>query len=133
MVYNPVRSEGQMTRSSVPGDTMVNMPVASTEFGASPNDLRQNRDVKGRLVTTLSMWSAGRITILKVQVAMHVVASQPTPLSVDRTGIPAAVVAAEKEVFVTRAKESGTKSVPCRATTSFRSTNWSRKPSPRQS
>jgi elongation factor Ts len=39
--------------------------------------------------------------------AMHVVASTPVPLSVDRTGVPAAAVAAEKEIFVTRAKESG--------------------------
>ena len=38
---------------------------------------------------------------------MHVVASTPTPLSVDRTGVPAASIAAEKEIFVTRAKESG--------------------------
>jgi elongation factor Ts len=45
-------------------------------------------------------------TLLK-DCAMHVVAFQPTPLSVDRSGVPAAAIAAEKEIFVTRAKESG--------------------------
>jgi elongation factor Ts len=38
---------------------------------------------------------------------MHVVAFTPTPLAIDRTAVPAAVVAAEKEIFLTRAKESG--------------------------
>jgi hypothetical protein len=49
MVYNPVKSEGQMTRSSVPGDTMVNIPIASMEFEASITDLRRMPDVKGDL------------------------------------------------------------------------------------
>ncbi len=47
------------------------------------------------------------VTALLRDVAMHVVASVPVPLSVDRTGIPAAVIAAEKEIFSKRALESG--------------------------
>jgi elongation factor Ts len=45
-------------------------------------------------------------TLLK-DVAMHVVAFSPTPLAIDRTGVPAATIAAEKEIFMTRARESG--------------------------
>jgi elongation factor Ts len=40
-------------------------------------------------------------------VAMHAVAVVPTPLSVDRSGVPAAAIEAEKEIFRKRAAESG--------------------------
>jgi elongation factor Ts len=40
-------------------------------------------------------------------IAMHVVAFSPIPLAIERTAVPAAAVAAEKEIFLTRAKESG--------------------------
>jgi elongation factor Ts len=46
-------------------------------------------------------------TALLRDCAMHVVAFQPMPLAIDKTGVPAAAVAAEREIFVTRAKESG--------------------------
>jgi elongation factor Ts len=40
-------------------------------------------------------------------VGMHAVASVPTPLAVERTGVPAAAIEAEKEIFKKRALESG--------------------------
>jgi elongation factor Ts len=46
-------------------------------------------------------------TQLLKDISMHVVAFTPTPLAIERSSVPAAAVAAEKEIFVTRAKESG--------------------------
>lgn len=40
-------------------------------------------------------------------IALHVVANDPIPLAVDRTGISEAAIEAEKEIFVKRAAESG--------------------------
>ncbi len=47
------------------------------------------------------------VAALLRDVAMHSVAFVPTPLAVDRSGVPANVIAAEKEIFVKRALESG--------------------------
>lgn len=58
-------------------------------------------------VGNLEKAGSPEVTSLLRDCAMHVVAFQPTPLSIDRTGVPAAAIAAEKEIFVTRAKESG--------------------------
>lgn len=41
------------------------------------------------------------------EVGMHTVAAVPTPLSIDRSGVPAAAIEAEKEIFKARALESG--------------------------
>lgn len=40
-------------------------------------------------------------------VGMHVVAAVPPPLALDRSGVPPALVAAEKEIYVKRAAETG--------------------------
>ncbi len=40
-------------------------------------------------------------------IALHVVANDPIPLAVDRTGIPQEAIEAEKEIFSKRAAESG--------------------------
>jgi elongation factor Ts len=58
-------------------------------------------------VGNLEKAGSPEVTNVLKDCAMHVVAFQPTPLAVDRTGVPAAAVAAEKEIFITRAKESG--------------------------
>jgi elongation factor Ts len=58
-------------------------------------------------VGNLEKAGSAEISTLLRDCAMHVVACTPTPLSVDRTGVPAASIAAEKEIFMARAKESG--------------------------
>jgi elongation factor Ts len=58
-------------------------------------------------IGNLEKAGSAEVSALLRDCAMHVVASTPTPLSVDRTGVPAAAIAAETEIFVTRAKESG--------------------------
>lgn len=40
-------------------------------------------------------------------IAMHVAAFDPAPLSVDATGIPADVLESEKKIYIEQAKESG--------------------------
>lgn len=47
------------------------------------------------------------IATLLRDVGMHAVATNPVPLAVERSGVPAAAVEAEKEIFKTRALESG--------------------------
>lgn len=46
-------------------------------------------------------------TALLRDVGMHAVATVPTPLAVERSGVPQAAIDAEKEIFVKRALESG--------------------------
>jgi elongation factor Ts len=58
-------------------------------------------------IGNLEKASSPEATSLLRDLAMHVVAFSPTPLAIDRSGVPAAAVEAEKEIFMTRAKESG--------------------------
>lgn len=48
-----------------------------------------------------------RLEGLAKDVAMHVAAADPTPLSVERSGIPAEVVEAERRVLTAQAEQSG--------------------------
>jgi elongation factor Ts len=51
--------------------------------------------------------SGDAVEVLTKDVAMHVAATDPTPVSVDRDGVPADVVAKEKEILRKQAEQSG--------------------------
>jgi len=61
----------------------------------------------GVLVGLKTSATGADVEELAKDIAMHVAAADPTPLAVDRSGVPAAVVAKEREFLVKQAKDSG--------------------------
>jgi len=61
----------------------------------------------GVLVGLKTSATGADVEELAKDLAMHVAAADPTPLAVDQSGVPAAVVAKEREFLVKQAKDSG--------------------------
>jgi len=61
----------------------------------------------GVLVALRTMARGERVEALTKDLAMHVAAADPSPLAVDRAGVPAEIVAREREVFAKQAAQTG--------------------------
>jgi len=64
----------------------------------------------GKLGVLVGLQTSARgdeIDALAKEIAMHVAAADPSPVSVDRSGVPANLVARERELFAKQAAESG--------------------------
>jgi elongation factor Ts len=61
----------------------------------------------GVLVALRTRATGDPIPELAKEIAMHVAAADPTPVSIDRSGVPSELVARERELFAKQAAESG--------------------------
>ncbi|MCL4684941.1 elongation factor Ts [Myxococcota bacterium] len=61
----------------------------------------------GVLVALRTRAAGDEIAALAKEVAMHVAAADPSPVSIDRSGVPSDLVARERELFAKQAAESG--------------------------
>ncbi len=61
----------------------------------------------GVLVGLRTRATGDEIAALAKEVAMHVAAADPSPVSIDRSGVPSDLVAREREFFAKQAAESG--------------------------
>lgn len=61
----------------------------------------------GVLVGLSSTGSADKLTLLGRDIAMHVAAADPSPVAVDRSGVPADLVEKERAIFRVQAEQSG--------------------------
>jgi elongation factor Ts len=61
----------------------------------------------GVLVALRTTARGERVEALAKDLAMHVAAADPSPLAVDRAGVPGEVVAREREVFAKQAAQTG--------------------------